>query len=195
MTKLRAGLIGLGMMGKNHARVLHSLDGVELVAVADPGGDVHGISQNAKLYQNVSELINQINSRIGNFQATNPKIKVFNEAVGCKTGNITFYQSGGGKTVNGAVVEYYYGAASIRKPKLVTEAWEEMTFSETTCKSITFDDYIKREGLNGEVIDFIWADIQGAEVDLILNNLAAVLCRKNERKQRQRLGFQIVVPE
>ena len=32
---LRAGLVGLGMMGRNHARVLGSLDGVELVAAAD----------------------------------------------------------------------------------------------------------------------------------------------------------------
>ena len=36
MTTLRAGLIGLGMMGANHARVLSSLDGVELVGVVDP---------------------------------------------------------------------------------------------------------------------------------------------------------------
>ena len=34
---LRAGLIGLGAMGRNHARVLNSLDGVELVGVARPG--------------------------------------------------------------------------------------------------------------------------------------------------------------
>jgi predicted dehydrogenase len=30
------------MMGRHHARVLNSLEGVELVAVADPFGDVHG---------------------------------------------------------------------------------------------------------------------------------------------------------
>ena len=32
---LRVGLIGLGAMGRNHARVLSQLDGVELVAVVD----------------------------------------------------------------------------------------------------------------------------------------------------------------
>lgn len=44
MAKLRAGLVGLGMMGRNHARVLASLEGVDLVAVADPAakGDVVG---------------------------------------------------------------------------------------------------------------------------------------------------------
>lgn len=33
---LRAGLVGLGAMGRNHARVLSMLDGVELVGVLDP---------------------------------------------------------------------------------------------------------------------------------------------------------------
>ncbi len=42
MANLRAGLIGLGMMGRHHARVLASLDGVELVAIADPTGGVPG---------------------------------------------------------------------------------------------------------------------------------------------------------
>ncbi|WP_405111481.1 Gfo/Idh/MocA family oxidoreductase [Micromonospora sp. NBC_01405] len=40
--KLRAGLIGLGAMGRNHARVLSGLDGVELVGIVDPAGDVTG---------------------------------------------------------------------------------------------------------------------------------------------------------
>ena len=35
MANLRVGLIGLGMMGRHHARVLRELDGVDLVAVAD----------------------------------------------------------------------------------------------------------------------------------------------------------------
>jgi predicted dehydrogenase len=42
MAALRAGLIGLGMMGRHHARVLASLDGVELVGIADPTGGVPG---------------------------------------------------------------------------------------------------------------------------------------------------------
>lgn len=41
--KLRAGLIGLGAMGRNHARVLSGLDGVELVGIVDPAGDASGI--------------------------------------------------------------------------------------------------------------------------------------------------------
>ncbi len=57
MTKLRAGLIGLGMMGRHHARVLGSLDDVELVAVADPAGDPHGIAGGKPLLGSVEELV------------------------------------------------------------------------------------------------------------------------------------------
>lgn len=39
MNALRVGLVGLGAMGRNHARVLGSLDGVELVGIADPVSD------------------------------------------------------------------------------------------------------------------------------------------------------------
>ncbi|CAN2166951.1 MviM Predicted dehydrogenases and related proteins [Candidatus Nanopelagicaceae bacterium] len=36
MRNLRVGLIGQGMMGKNHLRILTTLNGIELVGVADP---------------------------------------------------------------------------------------------------------------------------------------------------------------
>ncbi|MFG1603047.1 Gfo/Idh/MocA family protein [Actinoplanes sp. NPDC049265] len=39
---LRAGLIGLGAMGRNHARVLNLLDGVELVGIMDPAPGAAG---------------------------------------------------------------------------------------------------------------------------------------------------------
>lgn len=57
MAELRAGLIGLGMMGRHHARVLSSLDGVELVAVADAGGDPHGVANGHPLLGSIEALI------------------------------------------------------------------------------------------------------------------------------------------
>lgn len=36
MTSIRVGVIGLGMMGRNHVRVLNELEGMELVGVAEP---------------------------------------------------------------------------------------------------------------------------------------------------------------
>ena len=47
MTTLRCGLIGFGMMGKNHARVLKEVVGVELVVIADQllaqGSELNGV--------------------------------------------------------------------------------------------------------------------------------------------------------
>ena len=57
MAALRAGLVGAGMMGRNHARVLHALEGVDLVAVADPSGDRHLVAGAARVVDSVAELI------------------------------------------------------------------------------------------------------------------------------------------
>ena len=54
---LRAGLVGLGMMGRHHARVLGSLDGVDLVAVSDPMGDPHGVAGGREVLKSVDDLI------------------------------------------------------------------------------------------------------------------------------------------
>ena len=57
MSSLRAGLLGLGMMGRNHARVLHEISGVDLVGVADPAGDVHQVAGTAQVVDSVDALI------------------------------------------------------------------------------------------------------------------------------------------
>ena len=57
MANLRAGLVGLGMMGRHHARVLASLPGVDFVGVCDPAGDSGGVAQGRPVVETVSELI------------------------------------------------------------------------------------------------------------------------------------------
>jgi predicted dehydrogenase len=47
------------MMGRNHARILSSLDGVELVAVSDPMGDQHGVAGGRQVFSSVTDLINE----------------------------------------------------------------------------------------------------------------------------------------
>ncbi|SDH35240.1 Predicted dehydrogenase [Arthrobacter subterraneus] len=59
MADLRVGLIGLGMMGRHHARVVRELEGVQLVAVADAFGDPHGVAGDLPLCGSVDELISQ----------------------------------------------------------------------------------------------------------------------------------------
>lgn len=54
---LRAGVVGLGIMGRNHARVLSQLDGVDFVGVADPGGDRFGVASAVPVYESPAELI------------------------------------------------------------------------------------------------------------------------------------------
>nr|WP_254367349.1 Gfo/Idh/MocA family oxidoreductase [Microbacterium sp. NC79] len=54
---LRAGLLGVGMMGRHHARVLREVDGIELVAIADPGGDPHSVAKGLPVLPDVDALI------------------------------------------------------------------------------------------------------------------------------------------
>jgi predicted dehydrogenase len=54
---LRAGLLGIGSMGRHHARVLREIDGVALVASADPGGDTFGVAQDLSVLPDVQALI------------------------------------------------------------------------------------------------------------------------------------------
>lgn len=54
---IRVGIIGLGMMGRHHARVAREVEGFDLVAVADAMGDPHGVAGNLPLLNDVDELI------------------------------------------------------------------------------------------------------------------------------------------
>ncbi|WP_298251562.1 Gfo/Idh/MocA family protein [uncultured Arthrobacter sp.] len=59
MADLRVGLIGLGMMGRNHARAIREVEGLQLVAVADAYGDPHGAAGDLELCGSIDELIGQ----------------------------------------------------------------------------------------------------------------------------------------
>lgn len=57
MSNLRFGLVGIGMMGRNHARVLNAIDDVDLVAVADPGGDRFDMAGSAAIVDTIDDLL------------------------------------------------------------------------------------------------------------------------------------------
>lgn len=59
MANLRYGLIGLGSMGRHHARNIRALEGVDLVAVADPYGDKYGVAGDLPVSPDVDALIEQ----------------------------------------------------------------------------------------------------------------------------------------
>ncbi len=54
---LRAGLVGLGHMGRHHSRVLRSLPGVEFVAAVDPREEVRNATTGFEVLESVTELL------------------------------------------------------------------------------------------------------------------------------------------
>ncbi|MGO4343760.1 gfo/Idh/MocA family oxidoreductase, partial [Pedococcus sp. 2YAF34] len=57
MTELRIGLVGLGMMGRHHARVIRETDGVVLAGVADAMGDPHRVAGDLDVSASIEDLI------------------------------------------------------------------------------------------------------------------------------------------
>lgn len=54
---LRLGVIGLGMMGRHHARIARTIDDVEFVGGADPAGDTHRALGGAPVFSEVDGLL------------------------------------------------------------------------------------------------------------------------------------------
>lgn len=54
---LRCGLIGIGMMGRNHARVLRELANVDLVVIADQDGDQHNVARGVPVVRTAEEAL------------------------------------------------------------------------------------------------------------------------------------------
>ena len=94
-------------------------------------------------------------------------IRLNEAAIGNTDGVVTFNLSGGVESREGHFKQAFYGSSSIRKPAKVntSEGWPDMTFEETTVRCYKFDTYYNE--VKPGIIDFIWADVQGAEVDLI----------------------------
>ena len=54
---IKVGVLGIGSMGRHHVRNARALDGFDLVAVADPGGDKFGIAGDLEVLPSVDALI------------------------------------------------------------------------------------------------------------------------------------------
>ena len=57
MSNIRVGILGIGSMGRHHVRNARALDGFDLVAVADPGGDKFGVAGDLEVLPDVDALI------------------------------------------------------------------------------------------------------------------------------------------
>ena len=86
---------------------------------------------------------------------------LFEGVVSNVNGKVVFNRS---RTDNPTDLSY---SGSIKKPKEHLNEWPFIKFDqEIEVESITLDSFCEKENI--DVIDFIWADVQGAEGDLII---------------------------
>lgn len=59
MAELRAGVVGLGVMGQRHARILSSLENVTLVGIVDPAVETTALDSGIKVFETLDRLLMQ----------------------------------------------------------------------------------------------------------------------------------------
>lgn len=91
---------------------------------------------------------------------------IWNAAIGAVDGITPLFVSGGERIVDGEIVDHYYGSSSIRRPKRAADIWKGMTFTVDQTVVMRLDTFAAQH-LGDGAVDFVWADIQGAEIDLI----------------------------
>jgi FkbM family methyltransferase len=114
---------------------------------------------NAKIFcfEPEPRAIRQFKNRI-----RNSNVSLFECAVGNQNGTINFHQSSGE-----GVARDWDQSGSIRNPKRVFETWPWLKFvSQVQVPIVRLDDWAKNKNIG--VVDLIWADVQGAESDVIL---------------------------
>lgn len=90
-------------------------------------------------------------------------VKLIEAAVGSLNGNIDFNQSSGAEWIEPAGWDH---SGSIRKPKTHLHVWPWVKFdTKISVPIIMLDDWLIENDIKS--IDLIWADVQGAEGDLI----------------------------
>jgi len=101
-------------------------------------------------------------------KVTDSRAKLFSCAISDRDGTADFYMSEGARSQESRE-KYPEGwdlSGSIRKPKQHLELYRWCEFNKTiSIKTRKLDTWRKEEGI--DFIDFIWADVQGAEVDFI----------------------------
>ena len=92
---------------------------------------------------------------------TSPNVTLFEMAIGSINGTISFNQSDGD-----GIYKDWNQSGSIKAPKLLKNLWPDVKFeSKIEVPIVRLDNFTAQNGI--EMVDFIWADVQGAEGDLI----------------------------
>ena len=104
---------------------------------------------------------------IAKFRAafTHSRVHLYESAIGAVNGTISFYQSSGAEDL----ADYSQGwdqSGSIRRPNSHLQVWPWVKFEkQITVPIMTLDTWSELHQVARA--DFIWADVQGAESDLI----------------------------
>ena len=97
-----------------------------------------------------------------NFPHDKKGVELVNKAIFSKTGKLTLHTSSG-KTVGNP--NEYEGCSSLLEPTEVKTIFPFLKFGSELVDAITIDDFCKEKNIGG--IDFIFADIQGAEGEMV----------------------------
>jgi FkbM family methyltransferase len=117
-----------------------------------PGAEIHAFEPDPRAVQKFRAMI------------TSPNVNLVEKAVGARNGTVEFNQSGGHEWIDPNGWDH---SGSIRKPKNHLKIWPSITFNKTIAVDLIRLDDWSREVIGPREIDFIWADVQGAEIDLI----------------------------
>lgn len=96
-------------------------------------------------------------------------VTVIQKAIGREDGTTTLYVSSGTSPINN---QSFFASSSIKHPLNAEKVFEGMKFEKTRCEVVTLDTLWKERG--SHIIDFIFADLQGAEKDMILGGIEAL---------------------
>jgi 2-O-methyltransferase len=96
---------------------------------------------------------------------TSPNVHLYECALGAVNGTTSFYQSSGAEHLQG-YREGWDQSGSIRRPNTHLRVWPWVKFEkQITVPIMTLDDWSREHQITEA--DFIWADVQGAESDLV----------------------------
>ena len=104
---------------------------------------------------------------IAKFRETiaNSNVHLYECAIGAVNGTVSFYQSSGAEHLRD-YPEGWDQSGSIRRPNTHLKVWPWVKFEkQITVPIMTLDDWSKQHQI--AKADFIWADVQGAESDLV----------------------------
>lgn len=153
----------LGEKAHYHILDIGTYDGKDAKGIIDllPSAEAHCFEADPRSQQ----LFRSIHGQ------DNEKIQLYTVAIGNEDAIVTFHQSDSETRRHEHNPKSWSASSSLKQPKTHLELFPEVEFKkEIQVKCYKLDTWYKNN-LFPYVIDFIWADVNGAEEDVILGGL------------------------